>query len=253
MGFKLIGYLLVLLNISYLLWQFHLGKIILAQPQVGNQSSILLVGEYLRAQRGVEILPVMENQSQTGQVEDLDGMLESLQRRVDISAQPGIRHGNTKNTLIRSEHLVNEDWRVKRVCRQSGYFPDQASLQHWLDNTPGAYRQIFHQNIEVEKDYQVYYPAAKSLSQSQQDKAILLQQGYLDVWRISGGDLQGGYSLGVFSDKQRAINLKNQLASKRIQAEIHVRKAINAQWFARLWLDEREAVAVETLAVCDRH
>ena len=253
MGIKLLAYLLALLNVGYLLWQFHLGRINPAPPQSGHQSSIMLVGEYLRAQRGTDILQALESQSLTWQQTDLDWMLESMRRANNLSLQPGIRLAAGKNTPIRAEHLVSQAWQNQRVCRQTGPFADQALLRQWLDKTSGKHAQIFHQNIVVEKDYQVYYPAAKSLAQSQQDKAILLAQGYQDVWKISDGDLKGGYSLGVFSDKQRAMNLKNQLVANSVKAEIYIRKEINTQWFARLWLEQREAEAIEALTACVAH
>ena len=99
-------------------------------------------------------------------------------------------------------------------------------------------KHIVQKEVAVISDYQVYYPAAKTTEQSLSDKAMLLSKGVQDMWKLPSGELKGSYSLGVFKDKQRANNLKEQLAEKGVRVKINQREKTNVQWFVDVVFDK---------------
>ena len=125
-----------------------------------------------------------------------------------------------------------------RKCVEAGPFADESSVNKWLAGHNLASKQIIAKETAIPSDFQVFYPAAKNPEQSRINKLMLNAKGLQDIWLIPAGDNKGGYSLGVFNDRQRANNYKNQLAQIGIQAEIKQREKTKTQWFARVMLDK---------------
>jgi hypothetical protein len=94
--------------------------------------------------------------------------------------------------------------------------------------------------VSIPGDFQVFYPPAKNPEQSRINKLMLNAKGLQDIWLIPAGENKGGYSLGVFNDKQRANNFKNQMTQIGIQAEIKQREKTKMQWFARVLLEKAQ-------------
>ena len=261
---KAFFYMLCLLNLGFLFWQFHTGKLnpIAADPPA--RSSLLLVDEYARAQRGAVISGVIDQPLNRRQqpaaryldaLNDVEWQMQPLPAPVVVKletpevveltkAKPAAEKSqdSEKRALQTSEKTTEIDKLtppvVLRKCYDIGPFADEVIARQWLAGSGFSSHQIFQTDVATPSDYQVYYPAAKSAEQARINKLMLVAKGLQDSWLISDGENKGGISLGVFKEKQRATVFKSQLAERGIQAEIVQRKKITQQWFVSVMLDK---------------
>lgn len=245
---KLLCYVLCLLNFGYLLWQFHEGGLNPTAPQPSHYSSILLVSEYARAQRGAVISSVLDQQSHIWKQAEVEHILNHM-RGVDIWIKRLPVVVSTKSVKphepMKVDILTPKEALLVRKCYQVGPFANEALVRQWLSKNALKQQQLLHKDAVLAKDFQVYYPAAKTPEQSRLDKMLLLAKGRQDIWTIPSGELKGGYSLGVFSDKQHATVFKNQLAEQGIRAEIHGRGGVQTEWFVTIMLDKNQLQQIE--------
>lgn len=245
---KLLFYVLCLLNAGYFLWQFHEGRLNLITPQPVSYSSILLVSEYARAQRGAAISEVLDKQVQRWKQTELDRILSRLRdgnqqtKRLPVTVH--IKPIKTSEPAKMAAPASKEP-PIPRKCYQVGAFKTEVLARQWLGKNALSPQQLLQKDTVPAKDYQVYFPAAKTPEQSRLDKMLLVAKGLRDIWTIPSGEFKGGFSLGVFSDKQRAIVFKNQLAGQGIRAEILARGDAPSQWYATVMLDKNQRQSLE--------
>lgn len=261
---KAFFYVLCLLNLGFLFWQFHIGKLNPIEPEPIAQSSLLLVDEYARAQRGAVISGVIDQplnhwQQQAArylnELNDVEWQMQYLPTPVVVKletpkvveltkAKPAAdkSHDSEKRALQASEKTTEIDKPtppvVLRKCYDIGPFADEVIARQWLAGSGFSSNHIFQTDVATASDYQVYYPAAKSAELTRINKLMLVAKGLQDIWLIPAGENKGGLSLGVFKEKQRATVFKSQLAEHGIQAEIVQRKKITQQWFVSVMLDK---------------
>ncbi len=250
---KLLCYVLGLLNIGFLLWQFHTGKLNLFAPPPDVYSPILLVDEYARAQRGALISSVLDRQSMklAGSgfewIRDARPRLDSRIKDQPVLAE--VKPASPSSEPAKAEAAAPEAPLEISHCYQVGPFTSESLIRQWLDKNAVRPQQLLHTDAVAAKDFQVYYPAAKTPEQSRIDKMLLAAKGRQDAWKIPDGELKGSYSLGVFRDQARAAIFKNQLAEQGIQAEIHARGEVRAKWLARLMLEKNRRRRLEKTGV----
>lgn len=238
---------LVLANAVFLLWQFHAGRLDFAASRPQAPSSILLAPEEMRAQRGARIAAVTAQTLAVWRQAELDGMLADLRESV-WHVKPGLQWPRTvkrqKNVMpAKVEQSVKTlpapaVAAVVRSCYEAGPFADAKAVHKWLAKQRLADGRAVEKEVPVATDFQVYYPAAKTEEQSRANRAMLAEKGVADIWRIPAGDNKDGFSLGVFSDKERALIFKSQMAEKGIIAQIMQRHKTQSRWFARISLDK---------------
>ncbi|MDD2759197.1 MAG: hypothetical protein PHH11_02765 [Methylomonas sp.] len=243
---KRLFFALCLLNLTFFLWQFHAGRMASPVHQPDMPSSLLLVEEYQRARRGASISALLDGQWRRWQegenqrlLADLQG--EEWQREIVVIpvAKKTVVPVEVKHTAKKQDAPVKPVVQpVEKVCIEIGPFLDQPAVNAWLAGKSIAGKQILQKEVAVPGDYQVYYPAARTPEQSASNKAMLLAKGLQDIWSIPTGELKGGYSLGVFRDRQRAVVFKGQLAEKGIHAEIRQREKTTSQWFIKTMLEK---------------
>lgn len=239
---KRLFFLLCFLNLIFLLWQFHIGGLNPETPQLQQVSSILLLDEYRRARQGAQISAVIDHRAVEWRQIETDRILADL--RNDTWQTKAVALSVAKKSRKSAERVKTVEAAKpaakigERKCFDAGPFADESGLKKWLTASTLDSKQITQKDSVVASDYQVYYPAAKKPEQTQANKAMLLDKGLQDIWMIPDGELKGGYSLGVFREKQRAVNFKNQLSEKGIQAEIKQRDKTKPQWFVRVMLDK---------------
>lgn len=254
---KAFFYLLCLLNLGFLFWQFHLGKFNPIESEPVTESSILLLNEYERAQRGSVISGVIDRQLSQFQQQEIDRRLDTLIGNVwQMEPLPtpmvakhktsGIARVTEEKPVIKKSQDNEKPTEIDKPtipivqlkCYDIGPFADEAIAKQWLAKSGLISNQVFQIEEATPRDYQVYYPAAKSTEQTRINKMMLVAKGLKDIWLISNGENKGGFSLGVFKEKQRAKVFKSQLAERDIQAEILQRKRITKQWFVSVMLDK---------------
>lgn len=236
-------FLLCLLNMTFLLWQFHAGRFNPPVTQPKQSVNILTVEEYLRARRGARIAALYADQLSSWQQAEVAQIMSHL-RGPQWQYQVAPKQVQVKKTAkpVDDVKVSAVDKPVVpvviRKCFEAGPFADEASAKRWLQQKSLNSKQIVTKDTVVSSDYQVYFPAAKSPEQSRINKLMLNAKGVQDIWLIPSGDIKGAYSLGVFNEKPRAALFKKQLAERGIQAEIMQREKTQSHWFARVMLDK---------------
>ena len=250
---KRLCYLLCLLNVGYLFWQFHSGRINPIKPADQQASGILLVSEYLRANRGALISSVLDQSINLERQAALDGMLADLKPEADsprlltLSVKPQQADGHAEPVKVRE--VEPAELELPGQCYQLASFASEVQLRQWLNKHGLTPQELWQAGGVPAKDYQVYYPAAKNPEQSRIDKMLLVAKGQQGIWKIASGDLQGAYSLGVFSDRQRATVFKNQLVEQGIRAEVYARGEVQPKWLATVMLTSQQAQNLKPLPI----
>ena len=250
---KRLCYLLCLLNVGYFFWQFHSGRFNPIEPVDQQMSPILLISEYARANRGALISKLLDQSIQVEKQIELDGMLADLKpnhefsKLIASSAKP--QPAKARTEPLRTQAVAPTEPLAAKQCYQISSFASEVQLRQWLNKHGLTQQKLWQEGGEPAKDFQVYYPAAKTPEQSRIDKMLLTAKGQQSIWKIASGDLQGGYSLGVFSDRQRAAVFKNQLAEQGIRAEIYARGEIQPKWLATVMLTNQQWQRIKPLAI----
>jgi len=239
---KRLFFFLCLLNVAFLLWQFHLGRL---TPQSKKQlapSPILLVSEYERARRGADITQRIQQNIEGWKASEIDWIhadLKNEQWKPKFKPAPVVKKSPEPQEVKKEPEPVKPVIKVaEKKCFDAGPFDDELSVKNWLKEKALSQEQIVQKDVAIPNDYQLYYPAAKSEEDSRINKMLLQAKGVQDIWQIPSGELKGAYSLGVFREKQRALFLQNQLAEKEIQAKIKQRDKMVPKWFARIKLEK---------------
>lgn len=246
--------LLCLLNATFLLWQFHVGRM---NPQFAAPvapSTILLVDEYERAKRGAEIEQIIEQKIAHWQAAEFQWMLADLQQAhwtLQPATMPMPKDIDQPRIDKKPADFIQPSTTpiAEKTCFWVGPFAEETSVKKWLAKNTVHSQEVVQKSISIPTDYQVYYPAAKTPEQSRADKAMLNAKGLQDSWMIPNGELKGSYSLGVFREKWRAIDFKNQLAEKGIKAELKQRSKTESQWFIKIKMEKNKQKQYESADV----
>jgi len=257
---KAVFLFLVLLNAVYFLWQFHSGNVNLPTTQQSYSQQILTVNEYARAQRGAEIARVIDRRIDAWQQADLARMFADLHPvEWRLKAQPvAVKVAKpAAEKAVQEKPLPAPVTPVIRKCFEAGPFTDEAQAKKWLLQNRLTSKQILSRKIVLSSDFQVYFPAAKTIEQTLANKMMLKDKGLLDIWMIPEGDKKGAFSLGVFKEKARALVFKTQLASRGIATEIWQREKTETKWFVKVMLDKAIVKTYDSqpvkLAECQNH
>lgn len=242
---KALFYLLCVLNLSVLLWELREEKFVSAATEPVSDAGILTVEEFARAKRGAEIDARIQQSIQRWQQTETEQMLADLRgEQWQLQAVPA--KNKPKQPVVKAEETKPVQPPIVRKCFETGPFDDEASLKKWLAQKALLSKQIVQRDLITDIDFQVFYPAAKTPEQARLNKAMLNAKGILDIWTIPDGDNKGSFSLGVFTEKQRALLFKSQLEGQGIHAEIKQRQKTKPQWFVRVLLDKTSAGQYES-------
>lgn len=256
---KWLFFLLCLMNAGYLFWQFHNGRLDIQLETTAQSSSVLILEEYLRAQRGAEISGWIDTQVEQRMNQ---WRLVDIQRTVfNLTAEK--RWWRMPFARPKPKKVVKPTVVVKKIvepvkpaapvvkskCYEVGPFDDELSAKQWLDDQALESKEIVRKENAVPTDYQVYYPAAKTPEQSKLDKAMLYDNGIKDVWKIPAGELEGAFSVGVFTDDERANVLKEELAQKGVKVLVMQREKTLTKWFGRVKLDKAKLKDYQSEAI----
>ena len=245
---KALFYLLCALNLSLVLWEFHEGRLDSVPVEHVPDGSILTVEEYARAKRGAEINDRIQQRIKRWQQTEAEQMLADL-RGEDLQLRPVPTKNKPKPQAVKVEETKPVDPPVVRKCFETGPFEDEASLKKWLGQKALSSKQILQRELITDIDFQVFFPAAKTPEQTRLNKSMLNAKGFQDIWTIPEGDNKGGYSLGVFTEKPRALAFKAQLEAQGIRSEIKQRQKTKPQWFVRVMVDKTAANQYESKAL----
>lgn len=244
---------LVLLNVLFLFWQIHLGALNPAAPQPVSLT-LQLVSEVNHARRGAAISALIDQQLEQQQQAALQQSLDNLRHqhpRIDPWAFLKLSRSS------RPQALAKPALTVIRKCFEAGPFVTEPNARLWLAGKNLSSNSVLNKELALPLDFQVYYPAAKNPEQLRINKMMLNAKGVTDIWLVPDGENKGALSLGVFTDRLRASQFKDQLAQRGVQAELKQRFKTQPQWFAKVWLDPAKLQALRqqnvALAPCSGH
>lgn len=196
--------------------------------------TLLLADELTRAQRGAFISARMDESSE---VELVDQRLRQLNQPQNgwLKPIPAPLLAETKTPVVEQVVKSEEQKPKPSYCYLIGPFDDAGEVSDWLKKRKFV-GEVQEKPVNQSSTYQVYWPVAKkdATEQTRQNKQLLLSKGYSDVWVIPDGELKGALSLGVFSEKQRAVVFRNQLLQQDIKAELKERIKIKVTFYAQL-------------------
>jgi len=221
---------LCFLNIVFFFWEYHKGALNKPHLQQSSIPAILLAEEQDRALRGVEISAYLEKNLRN--IPELPIRQDFEQRIHPQSAIP------EQPAPITAKQMA---------CYEFGPFSSRKAAVAWLQsqNLSG---EIFNKEILIPDIYLVYSPLLKDREQSRIRKMMLVAKGFKDFWVITSGELKGAFGLGIFHERSRAENYKNQLSQRDVQTEIQEQFKKSSSLFVRISTDKEFKQALAGLA-----
>jgi hypothetical protein len=137
----------------------------------------------------------------------------------------------------------------KTYCYFVSGFANKTAIESWLNNQPATTElgRKIKKNKIVGFDYQVYYPAAANLAQSQRNLTIVKNAGVQEVFLIRNKQFAGDMSFGIFSEQARAIAVQQSLSARGIRTLIRKRPKINAVIYVRIKTEKNKQQLIASL------
>ncbi|MFA6053510.1 MAG: hypothetical protein WC762_13050 [Methylobacter sp.] len=221
---KIVFFLVALANVALFMWEYNKGafKPVIETVQV-DQEPILLVSEkpVERKQTVAEdkLPPLGQNDLTTA---DSQKPAPAIQ---DEDIEKNIKSG--KETPI--------------ICYEAGPFADDDDYAAWRSQSnlaESAIHSVSRDEQEI-SSYLVYYPAAKTLAESEANLKMLKDQGINDILLFKAGEDQGQISIGVFKNENRALLQKSRMLAKGIKVEVKARYKTRTQKYVRFKNDDK--------------
>jgi len=126
-------------------------------------------------------------------------------------------------------------------CFIVGPFASQALYHSWHAHVglTTAESKPFSRTDQIITGYIVYYPAPETADKIQENLKMLKTQGITDLWLFTKGEEAGEIALGSFSKENQATQMKQELLTKGIKAEIKPRYKPKTQWYIGLQGDNQ--------------
>lgn len=108
------------------------------------------------------------------------------------------------------------------ICYEAGPFADDDDYATWRNQLSVAQGiiQAVSKDEQAISSYVVYYPAAKTLVESEANLQMLKDHGINDLWLFRTGGDKGQISTGVFKNESRALLQKRRMLAKGIEVEV---------------------------------
>lgn len=212
---KALFFLIVIANLSFFMWEYRQGAFEPAtQAPPVNAESMLLVSE-------VETVPQENAAEKDIPINPSEPATEPL----SADNQPATQEPAVIEPSIPAPDAPSETIAPAVVCYEAGPFDDTKAYEIWRGLLSGAKESIkpFDRDDQIISSYMTYYPAQKTLEQTNNVLKMLKDHGIKDYLLQRSGKDQGEISLGVFNTEDRALILKNQLQAKGIAVEIKPR------------------------------
>lgn len=216
---KALFFLIITANVGLFMWEYHQGAFEpVIEAALVNKEPILLLTEVEKN------LPLSDDLTKKESLDSANSV--TLDQDIPLN-QLKLPEPNTEQQVV----LIQEKQNPKEIkssaevtCYEAGPF-DAKTYKTWrnLLNETTENIKIFDREVPVINSYMVYYPAEKSLEQAEAVLKMLKDRGIKDLLLQRGGQDQGEISLGVFSSRERALVLKDQLQIKGIFVEIKPR------------------------------
>lgn len=134
------------------------------------------------------------------------------------------------------DQLSPQDLKNELVCLEVGPFDNKDQFLEWnVKNLIKAKNISFYlKDVEIVSGYLVYYPAAETALQAEDNVAILESKGVDNLWLFKFGDMKGAISLGFYDTETRAEQIRKSLAKSGVDAKIKTHSKVKNHTFAQI-------------------
>ncbi len=254
---KILFFLALLANLTFFFWQYNEGgyAFLAHQPIATTDSEpkqIQLLAEV--KPQVLAQLPVKSTQPiltpNASDHHDTNLTVNSLMAKNEVAVNTQMAN-NTAHPLFKQPEPppVAEPSARKTYCYLVSGFTNKTALQAWLHNEPATTEvgRKLKKNKISGFDYQVYYPAAASLAQSQRNLTIVKSLGVSEVFLMRNKQFAGDMSFGIFSEQARAVAVQHSLAARGIYTLIRKRPKINAVVYVRIKTEKNKSQLIASL------
>ena len=135
-----------------------------------------------------------------------------------------------------TDQLSPQDLENKLVCFEVGPFDNKDQFLEWnVKNLIKAKNISFYlKGVEIVSGYLVYYPAAKTTQQAEENVAVLESKGVDNLWLFKFGDMKGAISLGFYDTEIRAKKIRKALEKSGVDAKIKTHSKVKNHTFAQI-------------------
>ena len=134
---------------------------------------------------------------------------------------------------------------MELVCFEIGPFDDTKQILKWNEENSVKTENITFtvKDLKVVSGYMVYYPAAETALQGEENIAILEAKGVSDLWLFKFGNMKGAISLGFHDTEVTAMQALKEFEKLGVDAKIKAHSKVKNYTFARItWnIGEQEA------------
>lgn len=164
----------------------------------------------------------------------------------EVVANPAVKQPpkqtSAPNLLTKQDNLPEATDSLQKdvsQCLEVGPFDNPTHLSGWLNKKHFDRSQIetFSRNTRIVSDYIVYFPAADTMAESEENISVLRNMGVNDVWLFRQGELKGAISLGIFVRKSRAELVRDEMVRRGVAAQITERYEELPRLFVKLYQD----------------
>ncbi len=199
---------------------------VLPEPGLTDQVTENALPEQSQAESAMAALPQSERGKIQEPITNTADEAVSETARTDVSQQPAKLDGVEKIDSNKTEKPV--------ICYEAGPFSSKSAYQSWVKrlNVDKAAIQPLSRDEEVISAYQVYYPAAETLAESEANVQMFKEKGITDLFLVRTSQEQGQISLGVFTKQSQALLMQSQMLAKGINTLIKPKSKTKLQYYA---------------------
>jgi hypothetical protein len=259
---KILFFLVVIVNVALFMWEYKTGAFVpVTETSEQNadldQEQILLVSELKNIPPAITPAPVSEltvaensSTADANKIEEQGQPLagNALTGKTDKSALaaesiPPISDSSDKPALEKStagDSNISNTEKIEVRCYEAGPFANKKVYQTLVNQikTIGSDIKPINRDEQIASNYMVFYPAAETELESENNIKMLKNHGIKDLWLLTGED-KGNISLGLFIKEETALTMKNELLAKGINAEVKAKYKTKSQKYALIKGDDK--------------
>lgn len=248
---KNLFFLVAIANVALFMWEYKTGAFVsitdtTEQHADLDQEQILLVSELKNVPQVIASVSVSEQPiAETAATDEANKSApkpEPLPAVSESIAKPAL-----EKSMANDSNISDAD-KIEECAYEVGPFVNKKIYQSWLNRLKDIKSEIkpINRDEQVASNYMVYYPAAQTELESEDNIKMLKSHGIKDLWLLTGEN-KGNISLGLFIKEETALIMKNELLAKGINAEVKAIYKTKSQKYALIRGDDKLIERLEVL------
>ena len=238
---KILFFLVVIANVALFMWEYKTGAFVsiteTSEQNAGSgQEQILLVSELKNIPQTVIPVAVSEQTVAANVSTDEAGKPVLVPEALPAESidKPALEESTAGDLSISNAE------KIAVHCYEVGPFANKKVYQTFMNQIKNIESEIkpINRDEQIASNYMVYYPAAETGLESENNIRMLKNHGIKDLWLLTGED-KGKISLGLFIKEENALIMKNELLAKGINAEVKSRYKTKSQKYALIKSDDK--------------